>query len=335
MKNTFLLTLVAAFLPLSNLCVGAEGENEQIEGQAQSGPVLHYTFETREGELVANHVGREHSGQSNKASFTSGLSNSTALIVRKNKQQSGYVETADHEDFNSSAFTVAAWVKLRRMNSHGSVVCKHDWTSGASRGYVLRCITDGWGTPTPSSAATKSPNFVNVTIGAGGWISVGGTTPVPANQWVHAAATFDGTHLRAFVNGRLEGTTEVKQAYTPSPLPLRIGHAAFALERKRKFDGQIDDVMMWKRALSEKELRAIHDDQKKSRPRRLTATDIDPLIEKLGSAKFKDRIAAQRQLIELDTEILPLLGPHRQNDDPEVALRITQIEDAVNRDLLE
>ena len=108
---------------------------------------------------------------------------------------------------------------------------------------------------------------------------------------------------------------------------------AFALEKKRKFDGRIDDVMMWKRALSEKELHAIFDDQKKSKPRLLTAKDIAPLIKKLGSEKFKDREEAQRQLIELDTEILPLLKSHRQSDDPEIALRLKQIEKAIDRNL--
>lgn len=76
--------------------------------------------------------------------------------------------------------------------------------------------------------------------------------------------SFDGRHIRAFFNGRLEGTNEIKQAYTPSPLPLRIGHAAYALEKKRKFDGQIDDVMIWNRALSEQELRAVFSVQKRS-----------------------------------------------------------------------
>ncbi len=330
MRGIVLPILVTAVLSVTILCFGAESEREQIETDEQSEPVLHYTFDSRTGEVVANQVGREHSGQSNKASFTNSFSDGTALIVRKDKVQSGYVETADHKDVNAPTFTVAAWIKLRRKHSHGSVVCKHDWTSGTARGYVLRCNTDGWGT---STSKTGSPSFVNFTIGAGGWISVSGTTPVPANQWVHVAGTFDGTHLRAFVNGRLEGTTEVKQAYTPSPLPLRIGHAAFALEKKRKFDGRIDDVMMWKRALSEKELHAIFDDQKKSRPRPLTAEDISPLIKKLGSEKFKDREEAQRQLIELDTEVLPLLKSHRQIDEPEVVWRLKQIEKAIDRNL--
>ena len=41
------------------------------------------------------------------------------------------------------------------------------------------------------------------------------------------------------------------------------------------------------------------------------------------------------QLIELDTEVLPLLKAHRTSNDPEVAWRVTEIEKAINRDLME
>ena len=317
MKDVLILVPAAAILSAALLCIGAEPTEETIEGVDQSELVLHYTFDDHTGEVIANELGTTHSGRSRDAVFANARSAGTALFIRKNNATSGYVEVPDHADLNAPTFTVAAWIKLRREDSSGSVVCKHDWPDGTARGYVLRCYT---------------ADFVNLTIGAGGWVRANGTTRVPANQWVHVAGSFDGTHLRAFFNGRLEGTTEVRQPYTPSPLPLRVGHAAYKLERPRKFDGQIDDVMIWKQALSEEELRAVYDSQKKSRPRPLSAADIAPLIKKLGAAAYKDRTLAQRKLIEFDTEVLPLLKPHRRNGDLEVVWRIRQIERAIGAD---
>ena len=211
--------------------------------------MLHYTFDARTGKTIENKVSEQHSGRSIGALFTSGGAVGRTLVVWKDQSRFGYVETADNADLNSPEFTVAAWIKLRREDSSGSVVCKHDWPDGKSRGFVLRCY---------------SPEQINFTIGAGGWKSTDGMTRVPAKQWVHVAGTFDGRHIRVFVNGRLEGTNEIKQAYTPSPIPLRIGHSAYTLENKRKFDGQIDDVMIWDRALSEQELRAVFRAQERS-----------------------------------------------------------------------
>ncbi len=330
MKNISNSVQMVVILSLTHFCVGAQPENTRPDEVGQTGLVLHYDFDNRTDQAVANQLGRQHEGKSNKALFRAAPSGGTALFVHKDNVKSGYVETANHPDFNGPAFTVSAWIKLRRINSHGSVVCKHDWLNGKARGFVLRCNTYGWGT---SSTKPNAPSYIGLTVGAGGWVSIGGKTRFPVNQWSHVAGTFDGAKIRVFVNGQLEGTNEVKKAYTPSPFPLRIGHAAYALERPRKFDGQIDDVMIWKRALTEKEMQAIFDDQRKSRPSPLTAKDIAPLIKQLGAKDFDEREKASKRLIELDTEVIPLLKPHRQSDDAEIAWRVKRIEKAIEQNL--
>ena len=246
-----LLSHISAAVVLSTMLLSLQTlpATEPSSQPSRSGPVLHYTFDDRTGDIVENRVGKKHFGRRKGALFQSSGAVGRALVVWKDKPQFGYVETPDHEDLNSSSFTVAAWIKLRRENSNGSVVCKHDWNQGIGRGFVLRCYT---------------AESINFTIGAGGWRSTNGATRVPANQWVHVAGTFNGSHIRVFCNGRLEGTNEIAQDYTPSPYPLRIGHAAYVLEHKRKFDGQIDDVMFWNRALSEQELHAVFSAQKRS-----------------------------------------------------------------------
>lgn len=242
LRHFLWLIRVSIFSSAALNCLSTSLGKDSLNEVQSDGPVLHYTFDTRPGDTIENEAGEKHSGRNVGALFSSGGAVGRALVVWKDQERFGYVETPTHQDLNSPRFTVAAWIKLRRPDSHGSVVCKHDWTDGKSRGFVLRCY---------------APEQINFTIGAGGWKSTDGTTRVPANQWSHVAGTYDGRHIRIFVNGRLEGTNEIKQAYTPSPLPLRIGHAAFAMENKRKFDGQIDDVMVWNRALSEQELRAL------------------------------------------------------------------------------
>jgi hypothetical protein len=242
------LTRVTVVLSATLLCWETLAKEPSQDGEP-AGPVLHYTFDARTDKSVENEVGDKLSGRSVGALFQRNGANGSALSVRKNQPRFGYVETANHEDLNSPKFTVAAWIKLRRKDSNGSVVCKHDWLDGKMRGFVRRCYTD------------KGNNF---TAGAGGWKSTDGTTRMPVNQWVHVAGTFDGRFIRAFFNGRLEGTSEINTAYTPSPFPLRIGHAAYALEESRKFDGQIDDVMIWDRALTEQELLAVFRVQKRS-----------------------------------------------------------------------
>ncbi len=279
--------------------------------------VLHYTFDQRDGETVLNALGEHHPGQPKRATFVEEEKSGKALKIRMNNVKSGYVETADHEDFNTPNFTVAAWINLGQTNSNGSVVCKHDWLDGGARGFVLRCY---------------SGEQLNFTVGAGGWLAAGGKTTLPAHQWIHAVGAFDGTNITVYFNGRLDGTTVVKAPYAPSSYPLRIGHAAFSLDTHRKFDGKIDDVMIWKRTLSEREIRAVYEDQKDARPAPLVAADIAGLIEQLGSAKFKRREEAQQQLIKIGSEVLPLLDTYLKTDDLEIIWRVGQIKEAIKND---
>ena len=130
--------------------------------------VLHYTFDQRDGETVLNALGEHHPGRPNQAAFVEQKKSGMALAIRQNTVKSGYVETANHEDFNTQNFTVAAWINLGQPVSNGSVVCKHDWHAGGARGFVLRCYSGA---------------ELNFTVGARGWLAATGKTPLPVHQW--------------------------------------------------------------------------------------------------------------------------------------------------------
>ena len=55
---------------------------------------------------------------------------------------------------------------------------------------------------------------------------IAGRTPIRRNVWYHGAATFDGTTLRLFLNGRLEATVVVGPGRLPQSLSAQ--HAALA-----------------------------------------------------------------------------------------------------------
>ena len=91
----------------------------------------------------------------------------------------------------------------------------------------------------------------NVHVGGSNRTAEGATLPV--NTWTHLAGTYDGTTLRLFVNGTQVASTAVSGSISTSTGPLRIGGNLMWGEY---FQGSIDDVRVYNRALIVAEIQA-------------------------------------------------------------------------------
>lgn len=79
--------------------------------------------------------------------------------------------------------------------------------------------------------------------------------PMAANQWSHVAGTFDGTRLRIYVNGVLQGDVPAaKPALAAGTPPLIIGRS---LACGQGIPGLYDEVGIYNRALTAAEIAAI------------------------------------------------------------------------------
>ena len=90
----------------------------------------------------------------------------------------------------------------------------------------------------------------------GGDKSAGITPQLTTGAWTHLAATYDGANLRLYKNGVLSTTTAAPGALLTSANPLRIGGNTIWGEY---FDGRIDEVRVYNRALSARRDHHRHD----------------------------------------------------------------------------
>lgn len=89
-----------------------------------------------------------------------------------------------------------------------------------------------------------------------------GTTPIEHGAWHHVAASYDGGTWRLYLDGALEATEVVGE--TPashSMQPFALGTAMDSMGgREGAFEGRLDEVRVWSRALSKAEvLSALRD----------------------------------------------------------------------------
>jgi hypothetical protein len=96
------------------------------------------------------------------------------------------------------------------------------------------------------------------------WPSVDLTAPfsIPLNQWTHLAASFDGSTKRLYVNGAQVASQGGlgSLVYDPSPtVPVTIGSDWGFGASSARFTGHIDEVSLYRRALSDAEVFSIAD----------------------------------------------------------------------------
>jgi hypothetical protein len=78
-------------------------------------------------------------------------------------------------------------------------------------------------------------------------------TTLPTDTWTHVAVTYDGTTMRAYVNGAAYGTAQTI-SLTSVSAPLQVGAWIFGANNYDYFSGTIDNIRIYSRALTQTEI---------------------------------------------------------------------------------
>mgnify|MGYP001595788035 CR=1 FL=1 len=159
-----------------------------------------------------------------------------------------FVQVADSPALRPSTFTIDAWIKTSLIPSpfNAQFIVARSGADG-SHGYELATnYTSG----SLRAGVLNGANFAEVE----------GTTNVADGQWHLAAFTYDGQTLRLYVDGQQQA--QLAFALGPGYIagdPLLIGNRQYAACCKHLFEGLIDEVEVFDRALSSVEIQAIYD----------------------------------------------------------------------------
>jgi hypothetical protein len=192
--------------------------------------VGYWNFDETAGALAADAKGR-HGSLRGDARFGSGRAKGGLVLGGVN----GYVEVGDAPDLNPGEITMAAWVFLpAKPTRAGNIVSK-----GQNAGYRFRVGND-----------------LQVEVFDRGTENGLRTDPgrVPLNQWVHVAVTGDRGGLKIYLNGTLAVSNTVPYGAPRPPHSLKIGSET---DFGEYFQGTLDDVCLYRRALTPAEIRSL------------------------------------------------------------------------------
>jgi hypothetical protein len=152
-----------------------------------------------------------------------------------------YVEVPYSASLNPSEFSISVWARVDGgQGTWRSVITSRD--SGPFRGYMIYAGADN-----------KWQFWIGVSTS---WLSLYGPDVI-LGQWIHIVATYSGGIMRLYVNGSLYNTTSGTLALN-TIRPLRIGAGQTEGAPAFFFNGLIDEVRIYNRALSDAEIQALY-----------------------------------------------------------------------------
>jgi hypothetical protein len=204
---------------------------------AATGLVASYAFDEGSGTTVRDSSGNKNDGAlRGSPQWTAGKTGGALRFGGT----ADYVEVPDSPSLQvADRITVAAWV-LREVNQAGweRIMAKSDaslydyWLQITSSGSI------GGGFVDPAGVAH---NNLDTTAG----------TALPVDQWVHVAFVYDGTYVRAYLNGQLDKSINIGSfKIRTGARPLWFGR----LQNSYVLQGRIDEGCVYNRALRQEEI---------------------------------------------------------------------------------
>jgi len=154
------------------------------------------------------------------------------------------MEYADFLDITNT-ISISAWIKTSSIGNSRKIVDKMKFGGSFKAGYRLDLGSD---------------NKAGFVIGNNDVVSIKDTESIADGEWHHVVGIFNGSNLFLYRDGDLINSKTTDIGYIKiNDLPLRVGVASDSLSNY--FKGDIDEILIYNRALSSKEVSSIYNTQ--------------------------------------------------------------------------
>jgi hypothetical protein len=152
------------------------------------------------------------------------------------------------QNFSVLSFTVSAWVNRSTFNGYGNIIGKSNWNDAQSESFGL-AINE-----TLIAASIKGQSC----IPGQNWNTMTQVKGIDFdNEWQHVALTYDGNTIKIFLNTNLINESIISNgSFNCSGGQIKVG--AWWQNMPQWFNGKIDDIGIWNRALDSTEISNLY-----------------------------------------------------------------------------
>ena len=213
-------------------------------------PIAHWTFDEGSGQTAADSAGT-NDGTLGPTTSADAEDPTWACVTGGNALE--FDGTDDYVDIppigdGYSAITVSAWMKAKTFASENyNPIVARDEAGGTLNDVFALMARD---------AVVGNEASFRIYVGAGNTkVTARSSISLSTDTWYHLVGTYDGAAVRVYLDGIEKGNTA--QSGTLSTEATRIALGRFSNNDYVNFDGLIDEVRIYDRALSPAEITAL------------------------------------------------------------------------------
>jgi hypothetical protein len=242
------VTFLAASVPLATIQPASAHKDDRAHTRAVIALVLRYSFDRDANGVVLDSSPSALNGALVNAdpatAYTAGApGRGRALSLTGSQHQ--YIDVPESAALDVNKFTIAALVRYTGVQNDATL---GRWEVVEKAGaYWLNIRTDG---------RVRVGGFFGSCAGGPAWKYLDSANPIPTNTWTRVAGTYTGTTLTVWVDGVRSASRAVSGTTCANDEPMAVGAKnAPALGLLEAFwDGQLDEVRVYRRALSAAEI---------------------------------------------------------------------------------
>ncbi len=214
-------------------------DNSGCNTRVSSSLVAHWAFNENEGSYASDSSENGNHGELNGPRWVTGRDGPCLQF-----DGNDYVEIDDHSSLDvTQEITLMAWIRTNDTSGDVGCILGKTFGSNAKNGYYMMVYHN---------------YFYGGVIATGGGNPLGDTSSkivVADGEWHHVAVTFDGSTARTYVDGVAGNYLNRTGTVTTNSYDINIGRFPNDIYY---FDGDIDDVRIYRKALTLDEIREIY-----------------------------------------------------------------------------